>query len=100
MLILRRKAGERISIGEDILITIMEVQGNQVKVGIEAPSGVSIYRDELLAKIKAENLKAAEISPDTFQAEFFQKITQKAQLKNKKSSDTRLRGIKDDDRNK
>lgn len=99
MLILRRKAGEAISIGDDVLVTIIEVQGNQVKVGIEAPSGISIYRDELLEKIKAENLKAAEISPDSFQSEFFQKITKNVQKRDIKSRDRGLRGIKDEDRN-
>jgi carbon storage regulator len=48
MLVLNRKIGERILIGDDITITVVKVQGKQVRIGIEAPSSVSIRRMELL----------------------------------------------------
>jgi carbon storage regulator len=48
MLVLNRKIGERIVIGEDIVVTVVKVQGKQVRLGIEAPASVSIRRKELL----------------------------------------------------
>jgi carbon storage regulator len=49
MLVLTRKVGERIVINTDILIEVLEVQGNRVRIGIQAPQGVPILRQELLA---------------------------------------------------
>jgi carbon storage regulator len=49
MLVLTRKAGERIVIDNNIVIEVLEVQGNRVRIGIQAPSGVTILREELLA---------------------------------------------------
>ena len=48
MLVLNRKIGERIVIGDDIVVTIVKIQGKQVRLGIEAPTSVSIRRTELL----------------------------------------------------
>jgi carbon storage regulator len=48
MLVLNRKIGERIVIGDDIVVTVVKVQGKQVRLGIEAPLSVSIRRQELL----------------------------------------------------
>ncbi len=59
MLVLTRKSGESLMIGDTIEITIVSVRGGQVKLGIQAPSDVAIYRKELYEKIKQENLKAA-----------------------------------------
>ena len=59
MLILTRKAGESIAIGEDIKITVLAIQGKQVKLGITAPEKVSVYREEIFKKIQLENIKAS-----------------------------------------
>ena len=59
MLILARKVGQSIMIGEDVEITVIEVRGEQVRLGINAPKNVSVYRKELLDQIAAENLRAA-----------------------------------------
>jgi len=59
MLILTRKSGESIAIGNDIKITILGISGKQVKVGIAAPERVSVYREEIYRKIKKENVKAS-----------------------------------------
>ena len=48
MLVLTRKAGERIVIADSIVVEVLEVQGNRVRIGIQAPSGVTILRQELL----------------------------------------------------
>lgn len=61
MLILTRKLGERITIGDDIVISLIEIKGSQVKLGIEAPKSVSIHRQEIYERIKAENLKSSEV---------------------------------------
>jgi carbon storage regulator len=48
MLVLTRKAGERIVIANDIIVDVLEIQGNRVRIGIQAPKGVTILRQELL----------------------------------------------------
>ncbi|MEE9554278.1 MAG: carbon storage regulator CsrA [candidate division Zixibacteria bacterium] len=59
MLILTRKSGEAITIGKDIKVTVLAVQGKQVKLGISAPEKVEVYRDEIFRKIQKENVKAS-----------------------------------------
>lgn len=60
MLALSRKINESIMIGNDIEITILEVKGDQVKVGINAPKSIPIYRKELYIQIQESNKEAAE----------------------------------------
>lgn len=62
MLVLARHSGESIIIGEDIEITVTEVQGDNVKIGIKAPKKISIMRKELLEAVSTANEQAA--SPD------------------------------------
>ena len=59
MLVLSRRLGEALIIGEDVKLTILGVNGGQVRLGIEAPRDVSIHREEIYLKIKEEetNLK-------------------------------------------
>ena len=58
MLILSRKIDQKIRIGDDIVITLIDVKGDQVKIGVEAPSNVKVYRQEVFAAIQSEK-KAA-----------------------------------------
>ena len=60
MLALSRKLGESIIIDNDIEITILEVKGDQVKIGISAPKSVSIYRKEIYLQIQESNQEAAK----------------------------------------
>lgn len=60
MLILTRKPGESLYIGDTVKVTIVEIKGNQIRVGIEAPSELRIYREEIYVQILEENKKAAE----------------------------------------
>ncbi len=62
MLILTRKLGECIRIGDDINITLLEIKGSQVKLGIEAPRNISIHRQEIYEKIRLENLESSDVS--------------------------------------
>ena len=59
MLALSRKANESIVLGNDIKITILEIKGDQVKVGVSAPKSVAIYRKELYMQIQQSNKEAA-----------------------------------------
>ncbi|HOT58965.1 MAG TPA: carbon storage regulator CsrA [Spirochaetia bacterium] len=59
MLILSRKINEKLQIGDQITITIIEVKGDQVKLGIEAPSDVKVFRRELYDAIQEQNKLAA-----------------------------------------
>ena len=60
MLALSRRCNESIMIGNNIEITILEVKGDQVKLGISAPKSVPIYRKEIYLQIKESNREAAE----------------------------------------
>ncbi|MBC8015442.1 MAG: carbon storage regulator CsrA [Sporomusaceae bacterium] len=62
MLALTRKPGERIVIGDNIVITIVEIKGDNIKLGIDAPKEIKIYRGELYDSIVAENKQAASPS--------------------------------------
>ena len=52
MLILTRKVGESVLIGDDIFITVLSVRGNQVKLGVQAPKEVSVHREEIYQRIQ------------------------------------------------
>ncbi len=57
MLVLTRRLGESITIGDDVKVVIVDVDGNQVKIGIEAPRSVEVYREELYVKIKGHSFE-------------------------------------------
>ena len=63
MLILTRKSGESITIGDDVKITVVEVKGKQVRIGIDAPRSYMIHREEVYLSIQEENRRATKESP-------------------------------------
>ena len=65
MLVISRKRGERICLGDDITITVLEVVGSTVRLGIDAPDDVRVYRHEIWEAVKRENQAAAETSVTT-----------------------------------
>ena len=62
MLILTRKLGEKINIGDDITVTLVGIKGTQVKLGIEAPKHIEIHRQEIYERIREENLGSSDIN--------------------------------------
>lgn len=69
MLVLTRKPGERILIGDDIVVTILDVRGDGIRVGIDAPRGVRIQREEVINAVTAANQRALEQSSNGDDAE-------------------------------
>jgi carbon storage regulator len=58
MLVLTRRPGESIKVGEDITITVLSIKGKQIKLGIEVPEDVPVYREEVLLKVQEQNRMA------------------------------------------
>ncbi len=65
MLIITRKPGEKIMLGDDVVVHVMEIVGNSVRVGIEAPRSLPVYREEIWASVKQENKEAAAAASAT-----------------------------------
>ena len=59
MLVITRRSGEQVVLGDDITITVLEISGSTVRLGIDAPTEVPVYRHEIWLSIKAENQAAA-----------------------------------------
>jgi carbon storage regulator len=64
MLMLARRPGERVMIGDDVVVTVIEVSGQMVRLGIAGPADVPVYREEVWLAVQAENQAAAESSAD------------------------------------
>jgi len=60
MLIITRRPGEKVMLGDDVVIEVIEVSGSSVRIGIDAPKSVPVYREELWKAVKAENEAAAK----------------------------------------
>lgn len=58
MLVLTRRPGESIVVGENIVVTVIEIKGGQVRIGIDAPREVDVYREEIYEQVRQENLSA------------------------------------------
>jgi carbon storage regulator len=64
MLIITRRPGEKLMIGDDIVIEVIEVSGSSVRIGIAAPKSIPVYREEIYSAVKAENTAAATADPE------------------------------------
>jgi carbon storage regulator len=64
VLVLSRRTGESIMIGDDVVVTILEIRGDIVRVGIDAPSSVTVHREEVYRELRAVNRAAAESGAD------------------------------------
>jgi carbon storage regulator len=63
MLIITRRPGEKVMLGDDIVLHVMEIVGNSVRVGIQAPRSVPVYREEIWDAVREENRAAAAAMP-------------------------------------
>jgi carbon storage regulator len=63
MLVLSRQRDESIMIGDNIVVTIVDIRGDKVRLGINAPSEVPVHRQEVYEAIQRENLRAAQLEP-------------------------------------
>jgi carbon storage regulator len=75
MLILTRKLGESIAIGDNIRITFLDLNGKQLRIGIEAPRNIAVHRDEIYQIIQEQNLQAA--ASDITLSDVWGRLTQK-----------------------
>ena len=64
MLIITRRPGEKIMIGDDVVVEVIEVNGSSVRIGIAAPKSIPVYREEIWDAVRAENRAAAEVQVD------------------------------------
>lgn len=66
MLILTRRPGEGLYLGDSVRIIILSVQGKQIKIGLDVPDDMVVYRDEIYQRVKEENRMAMTINNDDF----------------------------------
>lgn len=78
MLIITRRVGEKLMIGDDIVVEIIEVSGSSVRIGIDAPKAIPVYREEIYSAVKAENAAAAKADPGQLPQELTTKPSQEA----------------------
>ena len=64
MLLITRKVGERIVFGDDVIVTVIDISGSTVRLGIQAPRSLSVYREEIWLEVQREN-EAAAAAADT-----------------------------------
>ena len=64
MLVLTRRSGESVMIGDDVVITVLEVRGDVIRLGIRAPREVQVHREEIYRELQAANQEAASPSDD------------------------------------
>ncbi|WHP19009.1 carbon storage regulator CsrA [Cellulomonas sp. ES6] len=68
MLVLSRRVGERLVIGDDIVVTVIEVRSDGVRLGIDAPRSVSVHRAEVLEAVTAANVAATDAGDDAVES--------------------------------
>ena len=86
MLILARKLNESIIIGDQIVVSVVDVKGDQVKLGISAPKNIKVYREEVYRAIQRENIEALKTKPDILPS--LERFMQKGMNSEKKKKDT------------
>ena len=68
MLVLTRRAGESVMIGDDVVITVLEARGDVIRLGIQAPRDVQVHREEVYRELQSANREAASPTQDEVQA--------------------------------
>ena len=97
MLVLSRQRNETIMIGDDVEITVVDIRGDKVRLGITAPRQIQVHRKEVYDAIKRENQRAANLSPD----DVSDLVEQQKERKNEKDLDEsqKAKGSPDKNRN-
>ncbi len=88
MLVLTRKIGEKIIIGDNIFLTIIDIKGDQVQLGLDAPREISIHREEVFLEIQEEN-KRAQASKD-FDIDSIDKLLEEKKRRDAKIDEKRV----------
>ena len=78
MLILSRKEGESLVIGDDIVVTVLSIRKQQIRFGISAPSDVSVHREEVYERIAAEKLCQTAVAPQSDNIKYKVRLSQEA----------------------
>lgn len=65
MLILTRRVGETLMVGDDVTVTVLGVKGNQVRIGVNAPKDVAVHREEIYERIRKENEGTDSSNPES-----------------------------------
>ena len=68
MLVLTRRSGESVMIGNDVIITVLEARGDVIRLGIQAPRDVQVHREEVYRELQSANREAASPTEDAVQA--------------------------------
>jgi carbon storage regulator len=61
MLILSRRPGESVHVGDDIKITVLSIKGQQIKIGLDVPENMPVYREEIYLKVRSQNASALDL---------------------------------------
>ncbi len=93
MLVLTRKIGEKIIIGDNIFLTIIDIKGDQVQLGLDAPREISIHREEVFLEIQEEN-KRAQASKD-FDIDTIDKLLEEKKRRDTKTDEKKVQKRKD-----
>jgi len=78
MLILSRKVGESLVIGDDIVVTVLSIRKHQIRFGISAPSDVSVHREEVYERIAAEQTRQSPAAPQSDKVKYKVRLSQEA----------------------
>lgn len=68
MLVLTRRPGESIVIGQNIVVTVIEIKGGQVRIGIDAPRDIQVHREEVFEQVRQQNIAAVASAEDAKKA--------------------------------
>lgn len=93
MLVLTRKIGEKIIIGDNIFLTIIDIKGDQVQLGLDAPREISIHREEVFLEIQEEN-KRAQASKD-FDIDTIDKLLEEKKRRDSKTDEKKAQKRRD-----